>query len=91
MACEQVKSGRVDGGKVRTRVAADLRQAVGIINVSRADLPAYRFGQWFRMLVLRRYANVMLRRALGRPQRMNLDELSPHLLKDIGLPPDARS
>jgi uncharacterized protein YjiS (DUF1127 family) len=91
MAFDQVRGGRVDGGKERTRVAADLRQAVAIINVSRADLPAYPFGQWFRLLVLRRYANAMLKRVLRRPKRMNLDELSPHLLRDIGLPPDARS
>ena len=90
MAFDQVNSGRVDGGKERTRVATDLRQAVAIFNVSRADLPAHRFGQWVRLLVLRRYANAMLKRALPRPQRMNLDELSPHLLKDIGLPPDTR-
>ena len=90
MAFDQVNSGRVDGGKERTRDATDLRQAVAIINVSRADLPAHRFGQWFRLLVLRRYANAMLKRALRRPQRMNLDELSPHLLRDIGLPPDDR-
>lgn len=90
MAFDQVNSGRVDGGKERTRVATDLRQAVAIINVSRADLPAYRLGQWVRLLVLRRYANTMLKRALPRSQRMNLDELSPHLLKDIGLPPDTR-
>lgn len=90
MAFEQVKSGRVDGGKERTRVAADLRQAVAVINVSRADLPAYRFGLWFRLLVLRRYADAMLRRTLE-PKRLSrrthVDELSPYILKDIGWPP----
>lgn len=90
MAYEQVKSSRVDGSKERTRVAADLRQAVAIINVSRVDLPVHRFGQWFRLLVLRRYANAMLKRTLRRPRRTHLDQLSPHLLKDIGLPPDVR-
>lgn len=90
MAYEQVKSSRVDDGKERTRVAADLRQAVAIINVSRVDLPVHRFGQWFRLLVLRRYANAMLKRTLRRSRRTHLDQLSPHLLKDIGLPPDVR-
>lgn len=85
MAFEQVKS-----GTDRTRDAANLRQAVGNINVLRADLPARGFGQWFRMLVLRRYANAMLKRTLRRTQRTHLDQLSPHLLKDIGLPPDIR-
>ena len=91
MAFDQLKRGRVNGGNERTRDAAELRQAVAGIDVLRADLPAHRFGQWFRMLVLRRYADAMLKRTLRRPQHMNLDELSPHLLKDIGLPPDARS
>ena len=82
---------QVNGGKERTSDTVDLRRAVASINGLRADLSARRFEQWFRMLVLRRYANVMLRRVLRRPQHMNLDELSPHLLRDIGLPPDARS
>ena len=91
MAFDQVNSGRVDGGKERIRIAADLRQAVAIINGSRADLPAYRFGQWFRLLVLRRYANALLRRTLGpiRPMRKTrIDELSPYIRKDIGWPPE---
>ena len=91
MAFDQVKSGRADGGKERTRVAADLRQAVAIINVSRVDLPAYRLGQWFRLLVLRRYADALLRRTL-KPnppvRKTRIDELSPYVLKDIGWPPE---
>lgn len=91
MAFDQVKSGRVDGSKERTRVAADLRQAVAIINVSRADLPAYQFAQWFRLLVMRLYADAMLRRTL-RPKpavrRTPVDELSPYIRRDIGWPPE---
>ena len=91
MAFDQVKSGRGNGGRERTRVATDIRQAVAIINVSRADLPAYRFGQWFRLLALRRYANAMLQRTLAPKQparRTPVDELSPHILRDIGWPPE---
>ncbi|MBN9362704.1 MULTISPECIES: hypothetical protein [unclassified Devosia] len=83
MAFEQVKS-------EQARDAAELRQAVANINVWRADLPARGFGAWFRTLVLRRYANAMLKRTLSRPRRTHLDQLSPHLLRDIGLPPDVR-
>ena len=83
MAHEQVKSDR-------TRDAAELRQAIASINGLRADLPARGFGVWFRTLVLRRYANAILKRTLGRPRRTPLDQLSPHLLRDIGLPPDVR-
>jgi uncharacterized protein YjiS (DUF1127 family) len=83
MAYEQVKN-------ERARDAAELRLAVASINVLRADLPARGFGPWFRTLVLRRYANAMLKRTLRRPRRTHLDQLSPHLLKDIGLPPDTR-
>ncbi|WP_055047526.1 hypothetical protein [Devosia sp. A16] len=83
MAYEQVKSDR-------TREAAELRQAIASINVLRADLPARGFGAWFRTLVLRRYANALLKRTLRRPRRTPLDQLSPHLLRDIGLPPDVR-
>ena len=83
MAFEQVKN-------ERARDAAELRQAVAGINVLRADLPARGFGAWFRTLVLRRYANTMLKRTLGRPRRTHLDQLSPHLLRDIGVPPDVR-
>ena len=90
MAFEQVKSGQAKSGNERTRDAVDLRQAVASINVLRADLPARGFGQWFRTLVLRSYANAMLKRTLRRPRRTHLDQLSPHLLKDIGVPPDIR-
>jgi uncharacterized protein YjiS (DUF1127 family) len=84
MAYEQVRN-------ERAREATELRQAVASINVLRADLPARGFGAWFRTLVLRRYANAMLKRTLGRrPRRTHLDQLSPHLLRDIGLPPDVR-
>lgn len=83
MAFEQVRN-------ERARDAAELRQAVAGINVLRADLPARGFGAWFRTLVLRRYANAMLKRTLRRPRRTHLDQLSPHLLRDIGLPPDVR-
>lgn len=81
MAYEQVKN-------ERARDAAELRQAVASINVGRADLPARGFGQWFRTLVLRRYANAMLKRTLRRSRRTHLDQLSPYLLRDIGVPPD---
>jgi len=83
MAYEQVRH-------ERARDAAELRQAVASINVLRADLPARGVGAWFRTLVLRRYANAMLKRTLSRPRRTPLDQLSPHLLRDIGLPPDVR-
>jgi len=83
MAFEQVRN-------ERARDATELRQAVASINVLRADLPARGFGAWFRTLVLRRYANAMLKRTLSRPRRTPLDQLSPHLLRDIGLPPDVR-
>lgn len=87
MAYEQVKSSQANTG---TRRSADLQQAVTSINVLRADLPARGFGAWFRTLVLRRYANAMLKRTLRRPRRTPLDQLSPHLLRDIGVPPDVR-
>ncbi|KQW79094.1 hypothetical protein ASC89_12390 [Devosia sp. Root413D1] len=83
MAFEQVRN-------ERARDATELRQAVAGINVLRADLPARGFGQWFRTLVLRRYANAMLKRTLRRSRRTPLDQLSPHLLRDIGVPPDVR-
>ncbi|CAN7229310.1 hypothetical protein LJR016_000758 [Devosia sp. LjRoot16] len=83
MAFEQVKN-------ERARDAAELRQAVAGINVLRADLPTRGFGAWFRTLVLRRYANTMLKRTLRRSRRTPLDQLSPHLLRDIGVPPDVR-
>ena len=83
MAFEQVRN-------ERARDATELRQAVASINVLRADLPARGFGAWFRTLVLRRYANAMLKRTLRRTRRTPLDQLSPHLLRDIGLPPDVR-
>ena len=83
MAYEQVRH-------ERARDAVELRQAVASINVLRADLPARGFGAWFRALVLKRYANAMLKRTLSRPRRTHLDQLSPHLLRDIGLPPDVR-
>ena len=83
MAFEQVRN-------ERARDAAELRQAVAGINVLRTDLPPRGFGAWFRTLVLRRYANAMLKRTLRRSRRTHLDQLSPHLLRDIGLPPDVR-
>ena len=83
MAFEQVRN-------ERARDAAELRQAVASINVLRADLPARGFGAWFRTLVLRRYANAMLKRTLRRTRRTPLDQLSPHLLRDIGVPEDYR-
>ncbi len=43
-----------------------------------------------RLFILRRRADAMLRDAL-RPYRAgNAAQLTPHLLKDIGLPPDFR-
>lgn len=43
-----------------------------------------------RLFFIRRRANALLRRAL-QPHRIgSARELSPHLLKDIGLPPDFR-
>jgi len=43
-----------------------------------------------RRFVLRRHADAMLRRTL-RPHRVgSAATLTPHLLKDIGLPPDFR-
>lgn len=83
MAFEQVRN-------ERAREATELRQAVASINVLRADLPAQGFGAWFRTLVLRRYANAMLKRTLRRTRRTPLDQLSPHLLRDIGVPEDYR-
>ncbi|HEV2515592.1 MAG TPA: hypothetical protein VGV07_10105 [Devosia sp.] len=83
MAFEQVRN-------ERARDATELRQAVASINVLRADLPARGFGAWFRTLVLRRYANAMLKRTLRRTMRTPLDQLSPHLLRDIGVPEDYR-
>jgi len=86
MAYEQVKSNQTTG----VRRSAELQQAVASINVLRADLPARGFGAWFRTLVLKRYANAMLKRTLRRMKRTPLDQLSPHLLRDIGVPEDYR-
>jgi hypothetical protein len=47
-------------------------------------------GQWLRALVLKRSANAMLRRLLHRQRPTNIEELSPYLLRDLGLPPDIR-
>lgn len=86
MAHEQVKNSQ----KTAAPGSAELRQAVAGINVLRADLPARGFGVWFRRLVLRRYANAMLKRTLRQPRLTPLDQLSPYLLRDIGVPPDVR-
>lgn len=87
MAYEQVKSNQTTNGALGS---AELRQAVASINVLRADLPARGFGPWLRTLVLKRYANAMLKRTLRRTKRTPLDQLSPHLLRDIGVPEDYR-
>lgn len=46
--------------------------------------------QWLRLVAMRRSANGMLRRLLHRPIPTRIDELSPHPLRDLGLPPDIR-
>lgn len=45
-------------------------------------------GAWFKSLVLRAHANRLLRRTLGRPERIHLDEMPAYLKRDLGLPPD---
>ena len=52
--------------------------------------PAHRLVHLLRRLVLRFHADVMLHRALRPHGPIRLDELSPYLLRDIGLPPDYR-
>ena len=48
--------------------------------------------EWLRLFVLRMRADALLRRALrGRPRTGRAAALPPHLLKDIGLPPDFRN
>ncbi len=83
MAFEQVKS-------ERARDAAELRQAVASINVLRADLPAQGFGAVVphpgAQALCQHHAEAHPRR----PRRTHLDQLSPHLLRDIGIPPDGR-
>jgi hypothetical protein len=41
-----------------------------------------------RQYILERRANAMLKRTLGVPKVTPSHQLPPHLLKDIGLPPD---
>jgi hypothetical protein len=57
----------------------------------RAALAGAGFAVRFKLLVLRAQADRLLRRTLGpaRPMRKTrIDELSPHILRDIGWPPE---
>jgi hypothetical protein len=45
---------------------------------------------WLHRLFARHSARVMLRRLLGRRSAESAAGLPPHLLKDVGLPPDFR-
>ena len=56
----------------------------------RAAPAAPRRVTWFRSLLLRAHANRLLKRALGRPERMHVDEMPAYLKRDLGLPPDMR-
>ena len=48
--------------------------------------------EWLRLFILRMRADALLRRALRRrPRTGRAADLPPHLLKDIGLPPDFRN
>ncbi len=76
-------------------IASDAgRHAAGVLSggsaVRENDAPASGLAQWVRLLVQRHAAAALLRRTLRRPRRMRLDELSPYLRNDIGLPPDVR-
>jgi hypothetical protein len=42
---------------------------------------------WFRLFLLRRRINAMLRRAVPPIRYENASKLSPHLLRDIGMQP----
>ena len=44
----------------------------------------------FRLFMLKRQANAMLKRIVSPHHIGRVTYLSPHLLKDIGLPPDYR-
>ena len=44
----------------------------------------------FRLFLLKRRINAMLKRTVGPHPIGRVTHLSPHLLKDIGLPPDYR-
>lgn len=44
----------------------------------------------FRLFMLKRRVNAMLKRTLKPAPIGRVSSLSPHLLKDIGLPPDYR-
>ncbi len=43
---------------------------------------------WFGTFLLRAHANRLLKRTLGRPERIHLDEIPAYLKRDLGLPPD---
>ena len=45
-------------------------------------------GAWLKSLLLRAHANRLLKRTLGRPERVHLDEMPAYLKRDLGLPPD---
>lgn len=44
-------------------------------------------GVWFQSLLLRAHANRLLKRTLGHPQHLQLDEMPDYLKRDLGLPP----
>jgi len=69
---------------VRERASTELRDATDLLNQRRTL-----FGR-VRLFFDRRRADAMLRRTI-RPFRLgSTAPLTPHLLKDIGLPPDFR-
>ena len=61
-----------------------------ILNVPVTDLGRLGFFARLRLFMARRRADAMLRKALRPYRQGSAAPLSPHLLKDIGLPPDFR-
>jgi hypothetical protein len=79
----------VNGSKLIRTVEGRWIAESGAVSL-RADPPVRGLRRWFRALVMRRYADAMLKRTLRSRKRSGLDGLSPYLLKDVGLPPDVR-
>ena len=66
------------------------RATARVLNTPEFDIGQIGLIGRIRLFIARRRADAMLRRALRPYRRGSAAPLSPHLLKDIGLPPDFR-